>query len=171
MKYISILIAIVPTLSCAQVAADGNTDLAQCASIQDEGARLACYDALSRGALSRPAGSQTGISPGLVQGNKRIGEEIARLRNVRVQEQASSPGSNNFGTGNREVVGRVAKLESGPRGWIVTLQEGQVWRQMIAKRFPLREGQEVRIKPTRWGDAYRLTAEDLSGYIQVERVR
>jgi hypothetical protein len=45
-----------------------------------------------------------------------------------------------------------------------------VWRQTVAKRYELREGDEVRIYGTHWGSASRLTAERMNGYIQVERL-
>ena len=73
--------------------------------------------------------------------------------------------------GEEELIGRVTSLDKGPNGWIITLEQGQVWRQMISKRFQLREGQQVRIYPTIWGKSYRLTLVDGGGFIQVERVR
>lgn len=73
--------------------------------------------------------------------------------------------------GKEELIGRVTSLDKGPNGWIITLEHGQVWRQMISKRFQLREGQEVRIYPTMWGKSFRLTLVDGAGFIQVERIR
>ena len=72
--------------------------------------------------------------------------------------------------GEEELIGRIAELQRGQNGWIVTLEHGQVWRQMNTKRYALREGQEVRIYPTRWGDSYRLSVVDGAGFIQVERI-
>lgn len=69
------------------------------------------------------------------------------------------------------LVDTVAELSQfRPNQWTVTLASGQVWRQMLPKRFFLREGSEVRIAPSRWGESYRLTSEGLAGFIQVERI-
>ena len=71
-----------------------------------------------------------------------------------------------------EVVSVVRELrEVVPNAYLVTLENGQVWRQTEPKQYPLRPGLKVRIYGTRWGSASRLTAEELKSYIQVERVR
>lgn len=75
------------------------------------------------------------------------------------------------GEDGAELVGTVASLEQlGPNLWVVTLDGGQQWRQMLTKRYALQVGDEVRIYSTRWGSAYRLSSERLGGYIQVERI-
>jgi hypothetical protein len=71
-----------------------------------------------------------------------------------------------------EIVSRVAALrETVPNAYVITLENGQVWRQTVPKQYSLRPGHEVRIYGTRWGTALRLAATELKGYIQVERVR
>ena len=55
--------------------------------------------------------------------------------------------------------------------YLITLENGQVWRQMVGDRYRLEVGDKVRIYPSRWGTAFRLSAERLKGFIQVERVR
>jgi hypothetical protein len=73
--------------------------------------------------------------------------------------------------GNSELVDTIAALEQrGPSLWLITLEGGQQWRQMISKRYLLNVGDEIRIYPTRWGSSYRLSAPRVGGYIQVERV-
>jgi hypothetical protein len=68
-------------------------------------------------------------------------------------------------------VSRVKELrEVYPNAWQLTLENGQVWRQTVSKRYELRPGAQVRIYSTHWGSAMRLSTEDLNGYIQVERV-
>ena len=66
---------------------------------------------------------------------------------------------------------RIAALQKSQSGWVVTLDSGQVWRQMYTKRYNLREGQQVKIEPTIWGNAYRLSVSKLGGFIQVERIK
>jgi hypothetical protein len=71
-----------------------------------------------------------------------------------------------------EIVSRVQSLrETVPNAYLITLENGQVWRQMRPQSYPLRPGQDVRIYGTRWGTASRLTADELKSYIQVERVQ
>jgi hypothetical protein len=61
--------------------------------------------------------------------------------------------------------------ETVPNTYLITLDNGQIWRQVQPKFYPLREGYAVQLTATHWGDAYRLTATELRGFIQVERVR
>ena len=169
-----------PLLVYAQISQSGNTGFSECASIVEDSARLACYDAYASGVSSPPA-IHDASNERLIQGNRRIREEIARMRMEQAGGQITpsvTGGSGGYQSnvidnddGGTEIVGRIADLKSVPSGWIVTLELGQVWRQMISKRYDLHKGQVVRIYPTGWGDAYRLTAENNSGYIQVERIQ
>lgn len=73
--------------------------------------------------------------------------------------------------GRQELVDTVAAVKPlGQNMLEVTLESGQVWRQMISKRYPVNVGDTVTIRPTSWGSSYRLTSERISGFIQVERV-
>jgi hypothetical protein len=71
-----------------------------------------------------------------------------------------------------EIVAKVTSLrETVPNTWTITLDNDQVWRQTTPQQFALRPGMDVRLYPTHWGDAYRLTVVGHKGYIQVARVR
>ena len=71
-----------------------------------------------------------------------------------------------------EIVSTVRELhETVPNAWLITLDNGQVWRQNVPQRFALKPGQRVTLRGTKWGAAYRLSADTVSGFIQVERVR
>jgi hypothetical protein len=71
-----------------------------------------------------------------------------------------------------EIVATVTELrETVPNAWLITLDNGQVWRQNIPQRFALKPGQRVTLHGTKWGASYRLSADALGGFIQVERVR
>jgi hypothetical protein len=75
-------------------------------------------------------------------------------------------------TAPQETVGTVTALSTVlPNTWLITLDNGQVWRQTFAEQYPLRPGQRVTLRPSRWGAASRLTADGAHGFIQVERVR
>jgi hypothetical protein len=70
-----------------------------------------------------------------------------------------------------EFVARVAELrETVPNSYLITLDNGQVWRQTRPLAYPLRAGHEVRIY-TQGRFGHRLTNRELRGFIVVERVR
>jgi hypothetical protein len=70
-----------------------------------------------------------------------------------------------------DIQGRIAELrETVPDAWLITLDNGQVWRQTVPKIYPLQAGTPVRIYYSRWR-SYRLTNDALKSFIQVERVR
>ncbi|MEY4642071.1 MAG: hypothetical protein RLZZ227_2065 [Pseudomonadota bacterium] len=58
-----------------------------------------------------------------------------------------------------------------PQILTITLDNGQVWRQLYASRYNLRTGDAVKITRTMGRVQYRLEAERFNGYIQVERLR
>ena len=64
----------------------------------------------------------------------------------------------------------TALRETVPNAYLITLDNGQVWRQTVPQYYPLRPGSDVRIYYSRWR-AYRLTSPERNGYIQVERAR
>jgi len=71
-----------------------------------------------------------------------------------------------------DIVATVTELhETVPNAWLITLDNGQVWRQNIPQRFALKPGQRVTLHGTKWGSSFRLSADALNGFIQVERVR
>jgi len=71
-----------------------------------------------------------------------------------------------------EIVATVTELhETVPKELLITLDNGQVWRQNIPQRFALKPGQRVTLHGTKWGSSFRLSADALNGFIQVERVR
>jgi hypothetical protein len=66
----------------------------------------------------------------------------------------------------------VADLtEYKPEVWIITLDNGQVWRQLYTQRYNLREGDKVTIYRKEGALQFRLEAERFSGMIRVERVQ
>jgi hypothetical protein len=70
-----------------------------------------------------------------------------------------------------EIFGTIAEIrETVPNSWLITLENGQVWRQTLPRRYPLRVGHEVRIYTARLG-GYRLSSVPLNGFVRVERVR
>jgi len=101
---------------------------------------------------------------------------------VQSQKSASDPRSvENFGLPEPvperarapepiEVVATVTELrQTVPNAYVITLDNGQVWRQAHPMPYPLHTGLVVRVRETQFG--YRLTAPELHGQINVERVR
>ena len=69
-----------------------------------------------------------------------------------------------------EIVATVTELrQTVPNAYVITLDNGQVWRQAHPMPYPLRTGLVVRLRETSLG--YRLSAPELHGQINVERVR
>ena len=127
--------------------------LGRCRAIQDTAARAACYDSLVD---TQPQSSE---AQRLMIENQRLRQEMARQRNAEKDEETS------------ELVDMIAALEKRPDGWIVTLKNGQIWRQHINRRYELKVGQQVRIYPTLFGGGYKLTAQGRGGFIYVKRAR
>jgi len=73
--------------------------------------------------------------------------------------------------GEEELFATVTELLlAKPNMWLLKLDNDQVWRQIHPRRYKLREGDDIRIYPTRWGENFRLETSRLNGYIQVVRV-
>ena len=91
------------------------------------------------------------------------------------KSEQSSAQKNSVGSStpaSQEIVGTVAALSTTvPNAWLITLDNGQVWRQTFPEQYPLRPGQKVTLRPSRWGGKFRLTADGSNGFIQVERAR
>ena len=88
------------------------------------------------------------------------------------QAKQSSSGGDGKPTNPQDIVGKVTALsKTVPNAWLITLDNGQVWRQTYPEVYPLKPGQRVTLRPSGWGVTFRLTGDGMHGYIQVERVR
>jgi hypothetical protein len=126
-----------------------NVDVGECVNLESAEARFACYEA--RVEAARPA-TEAPTEPRTVS-----------QRRADARDEADEA---------VEIFGTIASLrETVPNSYLITLEDGQVWRQMRPKWYPMRPGQKVRIYPGRLGTAYRLTAGNLNSFVQVERVR
>jgi hypothetical protein len=126
-------------------------DVSECVNLPSPEARLACFEAQVETARTAPpaAAAPAAAAPSSSSG-QGLGQEIPDPPDIHAA---------------------VAELkETVPNSWLITLDNGQVWRQTVPERYALRVGSPVRIYFSRWR-AYRLTNEQLRGYIQVERVR
>lgn len=181
------IVAIASAWSAAVGTASGqegselNVDVADCIRLEAPEARLACFesrvsealgsDAAPQEEAAQPAPHEETPAPAR---REVTPPETATPEPVR--ERASAAAERRSARAERaeaqEIVSRVRTLrETVPNAYLITLENGQVWRQTQPKWYPLRPGLEVRIFGTRWGGASRLTAEEIKSYIQVERVQ
>lgn len=181
------LLSVLLMPAAAQVHAQAAT-LTDCQAIQDRLARYACYDSwdstsgevrpLPRSTAPQPqparterAAPQAATTAPAASAAPPAGPATAIESSVADFGRQQSSTRVVEGEDGAELVGTVAALEQlGPNLWVVTLEGGQRWRQMLTKRYALQVGDDVRIYSTRWGSAYRLSSERVGGYIQVERV-
>ena len=142
------------TIGIAAAQAPGasvSVDVSECVKLTTPEERLACFEAQVESAKTAPPtpaanGSQS-------SGAAEFGGEGDEEPEV------------------AEIQARITDLrETVPHAYLITLDNGQVWRQTVPKNYGLREGIPVRIYYSRWR-AYRLTNEQLKSFIQVERVR
>jgi hypothetical protein len=70
-----------------------------------------------------------------------------------------------------EIVAEVVEIrEMEPDAYMITLDNGQIWRQSQPKRYPLFIGATVQLRPSPWGPSYRLTDPNVGNFIQVRRI-
>jgi hypothetical protein len=170
-------------------------DVNDCLSIEQRDQRLACFDAQVEAARRQNPSERAPVAPPApapapATRERAVAAPTAPARNA---EPPAPPGQasataeapkarrrdrseDDFGLKQQaprtepEIVAKVTELrETVPNSYVITLDNGQVWRQSQPQRYPLRAGLEVRLRETKFG--YRLTAPEYRGQIPVERVR
>lgn len=140
-----------------------SVDVSDCVKLATPEERLACFEArveAAGGGAGAAPGAGGSAAPAAAAGGAAAASGASRSPSVR-DEPDEPP----------DIFARVVELrETVPNAYLITLDNGQVWRQTVPEIYPLREGYPVRIYYSRWR-AYRLTNEQLRGFIQVERVR
>ena len=124
-----------------------------CQAIEDDGQRLACYDAAARRAV--------------------VQEEVAK--EVRAQEAKETFGTQSESVGAREIervtssISAIKRLGNGTD--IVTLANGQVWRTTEAGNLNgrLRRGMDVEIERGQLG-GFQISTAVRSGWRGVRRI-
>jgi hypothetical protein len=140
-------------------------EVGECVDLELPEERFACYEAQVEAALRADDQAVT-AEP---HEHPPVTQQAEARENASGGDRTTQPPR---GQSPQEFVGTVTALrETVPNSFVITLDNGQVWRQMRPKWYPLRPGQRVRIYSTNWGNAFRLTAEELNSFIQVERVR
>lgn len=167
-------------------------DVGPCVAIQSAIQRFACYEAQAEAALLGAGDSFQAPAPAAsVRSQPSVTQETAEARpaSVNIPAEDAEPTSNGSGLSSdfgfpedrdsrreereNRLVSVIANVEQNiPNQHILTLENGQVWRQMQpdARILP-NVGFKVEVYPTRWGSSYRMSFEEIKGFIQVERVR
>lgn len=162
------------------------TGLASTASYADDSAflacgqytyremRVACLEAALNDAIMKQNQSTVPGNQEQIKGYRRpvTGNTTTYQDRVDAFGRENQPRVVSTGEGKEEFYDQISGLNKiKPNIWDITLNSGQVWRQVYPKRFDLRESDTVRIYPSRWGDNFRLTTSRLSGFIQVSRIK
>ena len=131
-----------------------SVDVSECVKLTTPEERLACFEKQVESSRTNPA------APGATSTTPPPANSTSSdaSREPRAEEPA-------------DIQARIAEIrETVPNAYMITLDNGQVWRQTVPKVYPLKAGHAVRIYYSRWR-SFRLTNETLKGFIQVERVR
>ncbi len=183
----------------AQRGSEVTVEVSDCLEIEAPAARLACFERRVEEPRGGEAADRPGPAPAappttapapaaaprtvateaappapVARGQAPVDADSFGRSNVsRREERAARQRTDREAQEERtELVAKVVSLrETVPNNYVITLDNGQVWRQNRPEAYPLQPGHEVRIYPGRLGDSYRLTAPFLRGWIQVERVR
>ncbi len=166
------LALLLPLSVAASAAAEEN--LLGCRKLEAPEARLACYDRV----VDR---AQAQITPGAPEGEPRASslepterdEKSVRERLFgRPAAESAQALRQSYGVeAPREIASKVSATErAGDRKLVITLENGQVWRQAETASFALRSGDSVEIEAGLAG-AYYLRRNGAGRTIRVKRVR
>lgn len=193
-RLIAIAAGILAAYGPAQAQDSGKVmiDAAQCMKLETAEARLACYEsraaqaaparpaepspAANAPAATAPAAATAAATAPVATTTAATAPAAPAAAAVPSQPAPSAPPRARRAARDtapaEQIVSRVKEFrEFMPSSYMITLENGQVWRQTYPQEYPLRPGLQVRIYGTRWGSASRLSADELKGYIQVVRVR
>jgi pyruvate/2-oxoglutarate dehydrogenase complex dihydrolipoamide acyltransferase (E2) component len=181
----------VPSSAFGQQPDGLEVDVAECVKLQSPGERLDCYERQVQRAQAARAAPGTAAPPppappAVLQppapappptAAPRAAAPAAAApsapaeRNVRAEDARVANGDS---ADSPALTGTIVALrEIVPNRWLITLNNGESWRQTFAERYPLQIGQRVELtRNNRFGGkSYRLTAAGVNGRIQVEPVR
>ena len=137
-----------------------NVDVGECVKLTTPEERLACFEKQVEASRTSPPAAGAPASP-----------STAPPPGTAPPSSTAPPPSGGRDAAPPDSEARVAELrETVPNAYLITLDNGQVWRQTVPKASALRPGDEVRVYYSKWR-TYRLTNAQLRSFIQVERVR
>lgn len=135
--------------------------LAECVTQHDPQRRLACYDAASprhaAAAKAPPAPGRSDVAPAA---RERRADELFPLPGASKDEARAEEG----------LAAEVVAVRTDARGLhYLTLDNGQIWRELSKGRIRFEAGDRVEITPGILGSV-NLRVEGRSGYVKVRRV-
>jgi hypothetical protein len=134
-----------------------SVDISRCVTIAASQERLECYDAL--GAQARRSIASPHTAGGAEPPASTTAESTTPAAPVRTAPEERA-----------QINATIASLRISRAGaWTITLSNGQVWQQMDLEKLDLKQGYSVRIYPSKWGPGFRLSAQEVKGFIQVAR--
>jgi len=149
--------------SGAQAPESANVDIADCLELESRERQLECVEERFEEALeTREAAAEAA----------REAEAAAAAAASEASRQAAAGLPGGGSDEPDEIVATITSFrEVEPNEFLISLDNGQVWRQNRPRRYLLRVGAEVRLRSTHFGPSYRLTDPEVGSFIQVERVR
>jgi hypothetical protein len=155
-------------------------EVGRCVVLEAPDERFACYEAAVAAAKAQPRAAATTQTPASASASP-VPPPAARVVELAgapaAQTAVAAPKENDRRAERRrepefeEFSSTIATLrETVPYAFLITLDNGQVWRQVQPKPYQLRTGQGVRLYSTGWRGS-RLEADGVPGFIQVERVK
>lgn len=152
MRFSSLKTGLVGALFClaGQASAGPQTDELGCAAIDDDAARLACYD--KQAVRAEPKAASEPEVRTIAQ--DPAPEPVAKTVAATDTDEVAAPESEQKKSKKKEeFVAIVASVERLPHGeHRVVLEDGQVWVEQQASRyFPVEQGDEVTLRERRFG--------------------
>lgn len=139
-------------------------DVGECVNLQSPEERFACYE--------RQVGAARTAPPPAPPPGAPESASAAEGRPEPAGDPVDATESPDKTAESQEFVATITALrQTVPNRYVITLDNGQVWRQTYTEWYPLRPGLEVTLRPSRWGGTFSLTAAEHGGFIQVQRVR
>jgi hypothetical protein len=157
----AVLLLGLPGLSFAEV----------CADIEDDKARLACYDA--RDEVAAPAPAEVAQPESTPRGEeKNVAPDSPEKAAAAVASESPEEfGIRDPGDGPKEYVeGTIVEILKSGQLEYIRLDNGQVWREVTDSRMRFREGRKVTISEGIM-NSYDLKMEGYNKAVKVRRIR
>jgi hypothetical protein len=173
MRLQPVLLAALVALPGAAMADVPDSEIVRCATMMDDTARLACYDAIAASRSAEAvAAAEKRKAAAAERAEREAKEKAERQQQAFGAEQV--PSREGGGEGSEEVdqiSATISEVLKDARGnYIVVLSNGQMWRQLDGTLYGLRSGDEVEIK-RRALSGYKMTIKKLRRTVAASRMR
>jgi len=156
------------TTTATQVYAESNS-LFFCRQMSDSGERLACYDKIVDSLL--PANRKQTVAQAPRKENEYVPAQEAEALFGKSQAESKRIIEETMEVKIPDrIIARITGIKkSSTKKMTITLNNGQVWRQIDYSPIPLRNGDDIVIRSARLG-SYLLQKHSGSGSIRVKRI-